>query len=74
VPITERYSPDFLASCVVVEEENVPLIGYIYEDGVFVEPPQTEPTIVVGETTVAKTEFEQLKEVVEALVIASLGV
>lgn len=57
VPISERYSASFLNSCVEVDDEDVPPIGYLFENGVFVEPPA--PIVVEKTAEEKKVAIEQ---------------
>lgn len=43
VPITERYTAEFLSHCVAVEDYVTVEQNWIYEDGLFTEPPEPEP-------------------------------
>lgn len=42
IPIHERYSNDFLDKCIIVEDDDkIPQIGSLYENGVFLDVDNT---------------------------------
>lgn len=46
IPITERYSEDFLSKCIIVEENVEVKQGWQYVEGSFVEPISSKPPII----------------------------
>lgn len=68
IPITERYSQRFLADCVTVEDDTPVHEGMLYQDDVFVEPPQsvgdTQESGIVEELLAAgKITAEEYKQI-----------
>lgn len=69
VPIEKRFAPEFLSKCVVVDENNVPPTGYIYdvETGTFLPPPEPEETLPIKPPPGVPTFEDRLTAVENAL-------
>jgi hypothetical protein len=61
VPMSERYSPDFIAKCVKAADSAAVEFGWIYDEGagVFSAPPEPEPEHEAEETEAEDADISQ---------------